>query len=398
MSYFNYASQPIRDLGLTVQSALIDDDPQQAVEHLVKRYAAEMAKELREAIADTCARLLDEWAGGEVPSMPNKDYLDALQALDDACRRSSWGSPAVDRQPCLLDTLRGQSALNISTTNRVIPAEDQSRASGLAGSAGKIPTMNSAKVNAFNTVKNDPPMAKWSVSDAVISDRVLRVGRMFLDGGDHSLTLLNTTIIPSQAEEGDFAIWDITLDEARWLILCAGVAMDENHGWLKSAIGHEATAAAFKAAAGQGWYDRTPWDGSGFGLALQLQGRAPEGKILTLKEMEEMGYKFRLIFRSARSLSARVRELEDELSAVKAAIKCNADSRLLPRVDEPWAPGHKTVRLEALEATKDDEEQIVLPDVVVKYGISQEAWCALSPAERVDMVDHMIQDEKDRGW
>lgn len=137
------------------------------------------------------------------------------------------------------------------------------------------------------------------------------------DGG--ALTLLNCTIIPPQAEEGEFVVLDVTREEAAEIVRWASVAAGEGHAEFRSAIGHEASAVAFHLATGQGWADRTPWDGTGYGLALQLKGRPQEGSILTLDQMEAMGYSFRLIYRGGTRVSKRVRDLEDFVTTVKTA-------------------------------------------------------------------------------
>lgn len=107
------------------------------------------------------------------------------------------------------------------------------------------------------------------------------------------LHLLNTTIIPAGCD-GLFAVRTISLDEARD-VFWEAMAHD---GSVFSHVGHEATAAlmseALRAAIAA---SRTPWDGSGHALVLQLAGRPPEGRVLTVEEMEAAGYTWRLLNR-----------------------------------------------------------------------------------------------------
>jgi hypothetical protein len=113
-----------------------------------------------------------------------------------------------------------------------------------------------------------------------------------------ALHLLNTTIIPA-GSDGLYRATTITLDEAQRLFTAGVQAGDEGWGhYPLSHIGHESTAALMTAALGSVIaVDRTPWDGSGSALVLQMAGRPPEGKILTVEEMEAAGYTWRLLVR-----------------------------------------------------------------------------------------------------
>jgi hypothetical protein len=44
--------------------------------------------------------------------------------------------------------------------------------------------------------------------------------------------------------------------------------------------------------------DRTPWDGDGVAFAIQLNGRLPEGQILSRPELEALGYSLRVMVRA----------------------------------------------------------------------------------------------------
>lgn len=104
------------------------------------------------------------------------------------------------------------------------------------------------------------------------------------------LALLNTTIATT---DGVYEIKTISLDEAKVLVSSNELDID-------SAVGHESTARVmstlldtdinmhrqqFEQQAGQD------------ALVFKLKGRAPEGKILTIKEINDMGYEFKLMTR-----------------------------------------------------------------------------------------------------
>lgn len=100
------------------------------------------------------------------------------------------------------------------------------------------------------------------------------------------IAILNTTILTS---DGDFSLKTISLKEAKKLI---------KEKEILSAVGHESTSQIltnllkvdvpvnriqFKQESGQK------------ALCFKLLGRPEEGKILTLKEIEEIGYEFKIL-------------------------------------------------------------------------------------------------------
>ena len=103
--------------------------------------------------------------------------------------------------------------------------------------------------------------------------------------------LLNTTIIPATAPAAFTARGrTVTVEEARGLV----------EGGFVSHIGHESTAQIFSELLGVPVpMDRRPWDATGIGLILQLNGRPPEGRILTREEIEAIGYTLRVMVISA---------------------------------------------------------------------------------------------------
>ncbi len=118
--------------------------------------------------------------------------------------------------------------------------------------------------------------------------------RAAVDGG--GLHLLNTTIIPA-GQDGRWEVATISNDLAAHLFryVCGFGLFPEVH------IGHQATAEIAGELLGGCRIepDRTPWKGDGLGLALQLKGRIPEGKILSRDDMDLIGYDWRVFYRLA---------------------------------------------------------------------------------------------------
>lgn len=97
------------------------------------------------------------------------------------------------------------------------------------------------------------------------------------------ITLLNTSIITA---EGTHSLKKVSLEEACKLVTGAII---------NSAIGHEATAKIMDTLLGievpvnRQAYQSKPGD---VALVFKLKGRPPEGKILTVEEMNAIGYEF----------------------------------------------------------------------------------------------------------
>lgn len=97
------------------------------------------------------------------------------------------------------------------------------------------------------------------------------------------IAILNTTI---SCSPGLFADVEVDLDTARRLA---------SHGY-RSHIGHEATAAIVSELLGVPVpFDRTPFGGDATALCFKLNGRAPEGRVLTREEIEAIGYTWRVL-------------------------------------------------------------------------------------------------------
>lgn len=101
-----------------------------------------------------------------------------------------------------------------------------------------------------------------------------------------TIAILNTSIITST---GTFEIHDITLTEAKEII---------GKNEFQSYVGHESTAQILTSLLEtEVKMDRTPFEQKTGQQALvfKLNGRAPEGTILSIEEIEKMGYKFQLL-------------------------------------------------------------------------------------------------------
>ena len=105
------------------------------------------------------------------------------------------------------------------------------------------------------------------------------------------LALLNTSIITS--DEGTYHIRPISTSEARSLVQTKKTI---------SAIGHQATADVMTTLLGK----RIPVNRIKFAqqpgqvaLVFKLQDRIPEGKILIIEEIDQIGYRFLLLTRTA---------------------------------------------------------------------------------------------------
>lgn len=103
------------------------------------------------------------------------------------------------------------------------------------------------------------------------------------------LALLNTTIATT---DGLYSVRTITLAEARQKFLLA----EE----IDSAIGHESTAQIMSALlGGEVKVNRQQFaqERGQKALVFKLKGRAPEGVILSVEEIESIGYEVKLMVR-----------------------------------------------------------------------------------------------------
>jgi hypothetical protein len=104
----------------------------------------------------------------------------------------------------------------------------------------------------------------------------------------HSVALLNTSILTA---DGEYKMYTISLAQAKELV--------QNNN-LISAIGHQSTADIMSALLGM----KIPANRIQFeqqqgqqALVFKLNGRPDEGKILSVEEIEEIGYSFKLLVR-----------------------------------------------------------------------------------------------------
>lgn len=104
------------------------------------------------------------------------------------------------------------------------------------------------------------------------------------------ILLLNTTIITN---DGSYTSSTIDSATARRMT---------NDSETLSAIGHEATAKALSTILGfEVPVNRiaASQEIGQYAIALKLNGRIEEGRVLTLRELEEIGYELKLMVRSA---------------------------------------------------------------------------------------------------
>lgn len=103
------------------------------------------------------------------------------------------------------------------------------------------------------------------------------------------IAILNTTILTNN---GDFGLKTISLEKAKSLI-------ELNSDNLLSAIGHQSTADILtnlldvKIEVNRIQFKQEPGQ---LALCFKLNGRPEEGKILTITEIEEIGYEFKLLY------------------------------------------------------------------------------------------------------
>jgi hypothetical protein len=117
-----------------------------------------------------------------------------------------------------------------------------------------------------------------------------------------TLALLNTTIATS---DGFYRLRTLSLDEARTLVKDRIYEVESGQQWnfpaVTSYVGHESTAAVLETLLGvKVEVNREPFaqaEGQA-ALCLKLRGRPPEGRILTVEEIEQVGYEFKLLERS----------------------------------------------------------------------------------------------------
>jgi hypothetical protein len=113
--------------------------------------------------------------------------------------------------------------------------------------------------------------------------------------------LLNTTVVPCEG------LWDVQKTTLSYATYLAGLKDD-----FTSAVGHDSTAALLSTLLGTtipvNRISVAPKEGDLL-LCFKLKQRAPEGKILSVEELEALGYEFflmELISPSKRHFMAKV--------------------------------------------------------------------------------------------
>lgn len=107
----------------------------------------------------------------------------------------------------------------------------------------------------------------------------------------HPIALLNTSILTT---DGEYTMHTIPVDQARELV-------QDEAGYI-SAIGHESTASILSTLLGVDVPVNRILFEQAVGqqvIVFKLNGRPPEGQILTEAEIKEIGYSFKLLIRDA---------------------------------------------------------------------------------------------------
>jgi|AntAceMinimDraft_17_1070374.scaffolds.fasta_scaffold42692_2 hypothetical protein len=106
------------------------------------------------------------------------------------------------------------------------------------------------------------------------------------------LAILNSPIITN---DGGYEVASFDLELAKKLLV------EDYKGNYESFIGHQSTAKVVSALLGieieanRGTYSQ---EAETDALIFKLNGRVPEGKILSIEEIEEIGYSFKVITRT----------------------------------------------------------------------------------------------------
>ena len=109
-----------------------------------------------------------------------------------------------------------------------------------------------------------------------------------MENNGHPIALLNTSIATA---DGTYVLKTITLEEARNNIKDRKIL---------SAIGHESTAQILTELLGVDvpvnriLFEQQPGQEA---IVFKLNGRPPEGKILSQQELEEIGFSFKSLYR-----------------------------------------------------------------------------------------------------
>jgi hypothetical protein len=106
----------------------------------------------------------------------------------------------------------------------------------------------------------------------------------------HPIAILNTSIVTT---DGTYTLTSISLEDARKLVQSAPI---------DSAVGHESTAALLTTLLDVDVPTNRQLFAQEVGqraLVCKLNGRPPEGQVLSREDLEEIGYSFKLLTRTA---------------------------------------------------------------------------------------------------
>lgn len=137
------------------------------------------------------------------------------------------------------------------------------------------------------------------------------------------LAILNTSIATA---DGMYRLRTISLDEARELVADAK---------LDSAVGHEATAQMLTKLLGRSvpvnrqQFKHAPGQQA---LVFKLNSRPPEGQVLSIADMEKIGYVFQVLERI--DTDGLLKQLNKEAEFIGQPGVYNDDTALLPVASE----------------------------------------------------------------
>lgn len=106
----------------------------------------------------------------------------------------------------------------------------------------------------------------------------------------HPIAILNTSIVTT---DGTYTLASVSLEDARTLVQTSPI---------DSAVGHESTAALLTTLLGVDVPTNRQLFAQQVGqqaLVCKLNGRPPEGKVLSREDLEEIGYSFKVLERTA---------------------------------------------------------------------------------------------------
>lgn len=153
------------------------------------------------------------------------------------------------------------------------------------------------------------------------------------------LFIFNTTILTGGA--GVYRLTPLTLEKARAVVSVYDQLGDE--GEIKSAIGHASTAQIVSTLLGRPvafCRDAVTQEVGSQALCFKVNGRPPEGVILSVEEIEKIGYQWFLLEMEAegaaeeRGATAAIEQLMKDLEERRRTINVCGTNFLLKKISE----------------------------------------------------------------